>query len=62
MELEALEKEKGPLLSREVVKKERVWTVSEVDERVHHLIHGLLMLAEDDPAVKNGVHLKKFMI
>jgi hypothetical protein len=33
-----------------------------VDERVHHFIHELLMLGEDDPAVKNGVHLHKFMI
>ena len=51
------EKEKGPIITDDVDNKERVWKVAEVDERVHHFIHELLMLGEDDPAVKNGVHL-----
>tara|TARA_B110000285_G_C15054892_1_gene579015 strand:- start:123 stop:347 length:225 start_codon:yes stop_codon:yes gene_type:complete len=56
------EKEKGPIITDELDKKEKAWKVSAVDERVHHFIHELLMLGEDDPAVKNGVHLHKFMI
>jgi hypothetical protein len=59
---EAEEKEKGPIITDGIDTKERVWQVAEVDERVHHFIHELLMLGEDDPAVKNGVHLHKFMI
>jgi len=59
---EAEEKEKGPIITDGIDTKARVWQVAEVDERVHHFIHELLMLGEDDPAVKNGVHLHKFMI
>lgn len=62
LQREVEEKEKGPIIRDEHEKKERAWKVSEVDERVHHYIHELLMLGEDDPAVKNGVHLHKFMI
>jgi len=59
---EAEEKAKGPIITDGIDTKARVWKVAEVDERVHHFIHVLLMLGEDDPAVKNGVHLHRFMI
>ena len=36
--------------------------MSEIDEKVHNLIHDLLILGEDDPIKKNAVHLKIHMI
>ena len=34
----------------------------EIDERVHQFIHELLMMGENDPAARNGVHLQEYMI
>lgn len=43
-------------------KVEKKWTVLEIDERVHQFIHELLMMGENDPAARNGVHLQEYMI
>ena len=36
--------------------------MSEIDVIVHKLIHEMIVMAEDDPQVKNSVHLKASMI
>ena len=37
-------------------------SVGEIDLAVHKLIHEMLVMAEDDPQLKNAVHLKESMI
>jgi len=54
-----LEKPKDNNGGREGVPKD---SVGEIDLSVHKLIHELIVMSEDDPQLKNAVHLKDSMI
>jgi len=37
-------------------------SVRDIDDAVHKLIHEMIVMSEDDPQLKNSVHLKESMI
>jgi len=46
-------------MPRDEIKKE---SIGEIDMVVHKLIHEMIVMSEDDPQMKNAVHLKESMI
>ena len=44
---------------RDSVKRE---SIGDIDLVVHKLIHEMIVMSEDDPQMKNAVHLKESMI